>query len=347
MKIKKQRCKIFFKSIIIAIVFYWFISFFFGFPIPRGTRVCADYSTYYENWRGIYYISVGNVLNLINFGHWGYLEDVDKETFIILDDNWAKDKNHVWYQDKTIKTADVASFDVDKSGLPKDKNHVYVYDVDMHTFRPSKCNMDVATAEHFIFKNDGQDWTWIRDRNFVYYDETKLDVDRNSFAPLGKTYWWTDKDYVYIDSWNSSLKKCELIKVDSLQSPVDTLNVGSYYLRNGRNIIHLGSVIARDIEVYRFEEVGLGKCIINDMLFENGERILKDSLNVPEAKFYFYGHIAADKNHVFYSRKQLNDIDAASFRQIDDKIFEDKYYIYIIKENVWREEYPFNRKRKQ
>ena len=131
-----------------------------------------------------------------------------------------------------------------------------------------------------------------------------------------------------MDSWNSSLNKWEVIKVDSLQSPIDTLNAGSHYLRNGRNIIYLANVIVKDIEVYRFEEVGLSKCIVNDMLFNNGNRILKDSLNVSEAKFYFYGHIATDKNHVFYSRKQLNDIDAASFHQIDDEIFEDKYYIY-------------------
>ena len=205
----------------------------------------------------------------------------------------------------------------------------------------------MASAEHFVYKGDGQDWTWIRDKDFVYHDETKLDVDRNTFAPLGETHWWTDKDCIYMDSWNSSLNKWEVIKVDSLQSPIDTLNAGSHYLRNGRNIIYLANVIVKDIEVYRFEEVGLSKCIVNDMLFNNGNRILKDSLNVSEAKFYFYGHIATDKNHVFYSRKQLNDIDAASFHQIDDEIFEDKYYIYTIKENVWREEYPFERKRKQ
>lgn len=343
MKIKKQ---VLFKSIIIAIVSYWFALFFFGFPIPRGTRVCPDYSTYYENWRGIYYISVEHALNLINFGHWGYLEDADKETFTVLDDNWAKDEKHVWYQDKIVETTDVVSFHVDKSGLPKDKNRVFVYDPDTRCFRPTKCGIDVQTAEHFVFNKDGQDWTWMRDKNFVYFDETKLDVDRNTFAQLGKTYWWTDKNSVYMDRWNSSLKKCELIKVDSLQSPIDTLNKGSHYLRNGRNIIYLGSVIAKDLEVYRFEEVGLSKCIVNDMLFENGVRILKDSLNIPEAEFYFYGHIAADKNHVFYSRKQLDDIDAASFRQIDDEMFEDKYYIYTIKENAWREEYPFERKKK-
>lgn len=346
MKITKHGRSIPVKPIIIAILSWWFVSFFFGFPIPRGTRVCHDYSTYYENWRGVYYISVEHVLNLINFGHWGYLKDVDRETFVILDDNWAKDKNHVWYQDKIVETADAASFNVDKSGLPKDKRHVFVYDADICNFRPTRCGIDVPTAECFVFKNNGQDWTWMRDKNFVYYDETKLDVDRNTFAPLGRTLWWTDKDYVYMDTWNSSLKKCELIKVDSLQSPVDTLNAGSHYLRNGKNIIYLGKVVAKDIEVHRFEEVGLSKCIVNDMLFENGDCILKDSLNVSEAKFYFYGHIAADKNHVFYSRKQLNDIDAATFRQIEDEIFEDKDFIYTIKENVWREKYPFDRKKK-
>ena len=125
------------------------------------------------------------------------------------------------------------------------------------SFRPSNCNIDVASAEHFVYNEDGQDWIWIRDKDFVYHDETKLDVDRNTFAPLGKTFWWTDRDYVYMDSWNSSLNKWEVIKADSLQSPIDTLNVGSHYLRNGRNIIYLANVIARDIEVYRFEEVGL------------------------------------------------------------------------------------------
>lgn len=93
MKIKKYRRKVLFKTIIIIIIFYWFISFFFGLPIPRGKRICSNYSTYYKNWRGIYYISVEHVLNLINFGHWGYLKDVNEETFIILYDNWAKDKN--------------------------------------------------------------------------------------------------------------------------------------------------------------------------------------------------------------------------------------------------------------
>lgn len=343
----KNKLRIIFIILIAAIAFYWLPSIFFGLPIPRGTKVCADYSSYYKNWNGIYYISVDNALNLITHGHWGYLKGVDEETFTVLDDNWAKDSSTVWYMDKAISEADAYSFYVDKSGLPKDKNHVYVYDTEISSMRPTECNIDVETAEYFVHKQSGLNSSWMRDKDFVYLDETKLDVDRQTFAPLGNSYWWTDKNYVYSDGYDSSTKSTVLIKVDSLQTPLYTLNDGCHYLRNGRNIIYMGMVSIRDIDVVRFEEVGLSKCIVNDMLLYNGEQILKDSLDIPTAKFYFYGHIAADRHHVFYGRKQLDDIDATTFCQINDEVFVDKNYIYTIKENAWREAYPFDKKRKE
>lgn len=343
----KKSLKMILIIIVTVITFYWLLSLFFGFPIPRGTKVCADYSSYYKNWNGIYYISVDNVLNLITHGHWGYLKGVEEENFTVLDDNWAKDLNTVWYMDRVIKSADAASFYVDKSGLAKDKNHVYVYDTDVSCFRPTKCNINVQTAEYFVHKQNSLDLSWMRDKDFVYLDEVKLDVDRSTFAPLGNSYWWTDKNYVYSDGYDYSAKRGVLIRVDSLRTPLDTLNAGCHYLRNGRNIIYMGMVAVRDIDVVRFEEVGLSKCIVNDMLFYEGEQILKDSLDVKMAKFYFYGHIAADKHHVFYGRKQLDDIDATTFCQISDEIFEDKNFRYTIKENAWREEYPFNKRKKE
>lgn len=333
--------------IIAVIAVYWFLSMFFGFPIPRGTKVDGDYSTYYKNWNGIYYISVDNALDLITHGHWGYLEDVDEKTFTVLDDNWAKDRKTVWYMDNVIKQADVESFHIDKSGLAKDKSHVYVYDTDVCGFRPAKCDINVQTAEYFVREQAGLDWSWMRDKDFVYLDEVKLDVDRLTFAPLGNSYWWTDKNYVYRDGYDSSAKRMVLTRVDSLQTPLDTLSAGCHYLRNGRNIIYMGIVAVRDIDVVRFEEVGVSKCIVNDMLLYDGKQILKDSLDVSTAKFYFYGHIAADKHHVFYSRKQLDDIDATTFRQISDEVFEDKNFRYTIRENVWREDYPFEKIRKE
>lgn len=49
----KNKLRIIFIILIAAIAFYWLHSIFFGLPIPRGTKVCADYSSYYKNWNGI------------------------------------------------------------------------------------------------------------------------------------------------------------------------------------------------------------------------------------------------------------------------------------------------------
>lgn len=35
------------------------------------------------------------------------------------------------------------------------------------------------------------------------------------------------------------------------------------------------------------------------------------------------------------------------FRQIDDDTFEDKDYVYTLKERAWGEKYPFIKKKKQ
>lgn len=82
-------------GIAVFIGLYVFICVFLGFPIPRGSKVDDRYFTYYQNFRGIYFISVENSLALINYGSWGYLDDVDEYTFEVLAEDWAKDANHV------------------------------------------------------------------------------------------------------------------------------------------------------------------------------------------------------------------------------------------------------------
>ena len=144
--------------------------------------------------------------------------------------------------------------------------------------------------------------------------------------------------------YNNKTQAWDLCRIDSLQHPIEP---GYCYFRNGRNVIYGDSVIIRDIDIRRFEEIGVGKYLVNDMLFLNGEPFLKDSLDVKNATFYFYGRIATDKHHVFFDRKQLDDIDAVTFRQISDEVFEDRSCIYIIKENSWKEDYPFDKKRKE
>ena len=324
----------------------WMVTaLFFGFPIPRGTKIDPDYNSYYKNIRGVYYISVDHPLTLITHGHFGYLHDVDLNTFTVLSDSWAKDASHVWHGDKVLEMADIATFHVDSSGLPKDKSHIYVHDDDYsNAMRPSSADIDPETAEYFVkgFFN----LNYIRDKYNVYLDEKRLDVDRNSFTQIGRSHWYVDKDFVYTLVYDHPQQRWTLTTTDSLRTPIDTINSGCRYLRNGCNIIYNDSVILKGIDVKRFEEIGLDKCIVNDLLLLNGQQMLKDSLDVSIAKFYFYGHIAADNRKVYYNRKRLHDIDAPTFRRINDETFEDKNYIYTLKDRAWAQDDPFERKKK-
>ena len=92
------------------IVLYFCMLLFFGFPIPRGSKIDSNYYTYYKNIFGIYYISVEHAPALINHGSWGYLDDADMQTFMVLGEGWAKDANHVWDDDEIVKNTDVKSF---------------------------------------------------------------------------------------------------------------------------------------------------------------------------------------------------------------------------------------------
>ena len=254
---------------IVTVLLLLYISYIF--PIPRGERVNPQYYSYYKNLMGIYYISVENSIGLFNHGIYRYLNEVDPNTFQVLAEAWAKDKNHVWHRGEIVEVADIASFKIDKSGLAKDKNHVYVDD-EKEGFHATKCGIDVETAEYFILESP--EWfsiSWMRDKNNVFFHEKRAGVDRNTFRQLGQTQWLMDKDGIYTVCWDTSLNKNVFVKVDSLQTPIDTLSTG--YLRNGRNVIYLSKIIVKDKDITKFEEVGHDGCRVNDMLFENGSLV--------------------------------------------------------------------------
>ena len=333
-------------GIVIAIIIalYVLMCIFGGFPIPRGNKVNNNYYTYYKNIFGIYYISVENAPALFNHGSWGYLKDVDNQTFKVLGEGWAKDANHVWHNDKIIKNTDVNSFHINQHGVAVDKDKVFIRDSsnDKDYIRPSHSGIDVETAEYFIYRLGELQDEWMRDKDFVYHYDKRIDVDRNSFEIYGED-WFIDKDFLYKTRYNNVTQKWDLHRIDSLQRPIEG---GYLYFRNGRNIIYEDSIILKDIDVQRFEEISVDKYRINNMLFLWGKPFLKDSLDVENARFYYHGHIAADNENVYYVRKLLDDIDASTFRQIDDETFEDKSYIYTIKEKAWGEAYPFVKKKK-
>ena len=71
------------------------------FPFPFGVRVNWHYTTYRVNHRGVFYTSCPFAMLGFPFtgnATAGYLKGADFRSFKVLDDDWAKDKSHVWYE---------------------------------------------------------------------------------------------------------------------------------------------------------------------------------------------------------------------------------------------------------
>ena len=99
----------------------------------------------------------------------------------------------------------------------------------------------------------------------------RINVDRNSFDIVDED-WFTDKNYIYKTTHNIKTKEWELTCIDTRQSPIKP---GYNYFRNGRNIIYCDSVIIKDTNIKRFEEIGLNKYIINNTIYSDGKPYLK------------------------------------------------------------------------
>lgn len=222
--------------------------------------------TYYKNIFGIYYISVPRPLSLISHGEWGYLPDANADSFEVLDDKWAKDRNHVWYKNKLVKKASASSFKVNKSGLASDSQHVFVELPNGFSVRATVCDIDPVSAEYFVDEPWSRDGKWMRDHNSVYLDETKLDVDRHSFEKLGD-YWFVDINYVYYVSFDQRIGKWRISQIDTVQTPIQYINE---YLRNGRDILYRNEIILKDMDVSQFRKTNDGNVVINEREYQCG-----------------------------------------------------------------------------
>lgn len=260
---RKDNTIIWVTLLLVTVSLIWWCNVF---PLPRGHRINKSEYTYYKNIFGIYYISVSNPLELISYGEWGYLSDTHTDSFEVLDDKWAKDRNHVWYKSQLVKNASSASFKVNKSGIASDSRHVFVERPNGFSVRTAMCDIDPSSAEYFVDEPWSRDGKWMRDSKSVYLDETKLDVDRNSFEKLGGD-WFADKNYVYRVSYSQSIGKWEISQIDTLRTPVQYI---SDYLRNGSDILYRDKVIIKDVDVTQFQKTDDGKIMINGKEYRRG-----------------------------------------------------------------------------
>lgn len=302
-----------------------------------GAPIDARFDQYRKNEKGVYFTWTAK------HPYPYYLKDVNVDAFVVLSKDFAKDDKHAWNHDDLMTRVDPATFYVGETGIPKDAKHVYWLYRDGHGFaeyRPIEDDIDVASAEYFIKDEGGSslnefDVGWIRDSKRTYYCGRMVEADPLTLKDVGWG-WYADHRNLY---WQYGGFK----KIDSLRTkPENLIPFSSGHLRNGNSIIYKDSILFSDIKIMRFESPNYHLCIINDMLFDGPEQILKGRINVDKLRVFDY-NIFADDQHVYHGKFLLKGVDAATFEEKGKygMKFRDKNHEYIYNPRAGEGEWPF------
>ena len=155
------------------------------------------------------------------------MKDADFSTFETIKNKeniaLAKDKNHVYKEDKIIENADPKTFEPLKQRFWKDKNHVYFLRV-----YGNECIINDADPKTFVVVRDS--WTKDKTNAFYIYDKLK-EVDFQTFTPIDKD-WAKDKQTYYYQNFKVGgldFKSAEII------SP--------YYIKDNKNVFFQNKIV--------------------------------------------------------------------------------------------------------
>ncbi len=129
---------------------------------------------------------------------------VDSKTFELFDywENYFRDKNNVYYENelykmglKKIEGADRNSFKILNSEFSKDKNSVYYYGNKMKGISPDGFEF---VGNEFVFENREDFISFLKDKNNVYYLKGKIGKEKYEIIPLNfdsKTFKYSNNGF--------------------------------------------------------------------------------------------------------------------------------------------------------
>jgi hypothetical protein len=160
-----------------------------------GELVDAEKSRFYYHGYGLFKGNVYHWTNTMLGSTPQRLKNVDKETFTVLDANYAKDKNRAYYRYTGDLNVDVQTFEYvenDNSWFVRDKNHVYkrgIYSDENEVFEVIK-GANPATYQALGYG-------WSKDDKNVYYKYEKKDADAQTFISINR-YYSKDKNHLFV-----------------------------------------------------------------------------------------------------------------------------------------------------
>ncbi|MBX2897620.1 MAG: DKNYY domain-containing protein [Cyclobacteriaceae bacterium] len=314
--------------IIIGIFLVAFVTYIVSLFLRVGKPVNAALSNsyYHHKWKNkIIYSPMGNWFEL------GYTElDADPESFSVLSGEFAKDKQQVYWRDN-VQKVEHASFTID-NGIPKDALRVYYdfgYQDSLHIIEGA----DPQSYEVYKLVKEWDYYTWGRDKNAVYLNGKKIDVDRATFTVLNAT--------LATDSTNLYIIKRDYSQVGGSQAEVQVIkkaiHPGGLPHVISENYVQFGNMLVAsnwkvDFSLLTFDKIEAIKIIdernvvVNETIFvSDGERI--DDVDIPSLEILNRDFIK-DKQQALYDRKKITGADGASFTPVYEEYSKDKTHVF-------------------
>lgn len=214
------------------------------------------------------------------------------ESFVILQNNYSKDKNNVYYRDKILDNASPENFEVLQKGYARDQNSVFYEEIAVR-------NMDPASV---LFLECA-----VKDNKFVYSRFPKPNqriiprIDSSTFRCLNGLY-SKDKNSAYYN-----LHKIKGAEPKTFERLVPLSSEGCAYTPNcdfavDKDSIYYTSKKIVDADVETFQVLGKGYAIDQQNVYYRDQKIAEADVNTFTINEQG-SSIAKDKNHIYSSGK--------------------------------------------
>ena len=284
------------------------------------------------------------------------VKNVDFRTFKIFEENddFASDKNNIYYKNKKLENVDVNSFQIENPFIVKDKDNVFYITnneiIKIKGFSPEKSEVIVQFYVPTILINKNGIYTFDKYENgeITIKSIKPARIDMNTLEVVDgenmtMLLYLKDKNNVYFINYKESEQKISDIDVENAEDAgndkynidieikkLESADSGSFkidsiYGKDKNNLYFLNKKIT-GVNPKTFKVVGSNKLIIKDdkgvyyLGREEVKKIQNADLNTFEevSKEYY-----RDKNNVFYydnydgDVKRVKGADAKSFEVID------------------------------
>lgn len=285
--------------------------------LPKNKYIIENQKIYYQS--DFQKLPVVKVINRGKFDE-DLLFYPDFATFKILNNNYAIDKDSVFFNGFNIKEADVKTFEILEIPLAKDRNFVYYYGV---IAKYSGKNIDGKTLS--VVKSSDGNIKFLKDKNGIYKDleailgrwEKINEKETSDLEDLGNGY-SRDRNNIYVferkSEENIDIKTFKVLK--------------NGYSRDKNNIYYYGrKVEGIDINDYEIlgSEADTGYIKDKNNIFYNERKI--ENADIPTFEILEYNH-SKDKNAVYYYGEKIEGADPKTFKHFPPYYWIDKNDVY-------------------